>query len=420
MKSRWHNKAEFRKRHSKRRHSRLKWGLRRRLTFMFAFVALAAVMLTTWLTLDAVFNAQRDLFDLQLQSQNFNSPNEVYQDNFKNNRKEQNNHRFPNFRFRHNPIDGYLFETASAAFRQITRTAFLAALLSFILASIAAAALTRFLTRPLLALTDGAKRLEAGERNIQLKVPSSKDELGSLTEAFNNMATGLERQETWRRNMVADVAHDLRTPLAVLRSEVEAMQDGITASDAEGLERLHNEIMRMAGLVTDLKTLSSAESGVFELQKEAVNIKALLLESIETFNRQASEAQSTIILKNVIDASVNLDKEQINRVLTNLIDNALRYASPCKIEISAQDGDEGILLSVRDTGQGIPEEMLEQIFERFYRGDTARTKEIGQHGSHGSGLGLNIAKAITEAHGGSIQAYNHLDGGAVFELLLPY
>ena len=412
MKHKWHS------RHSNKMHGKPKtWGLRRRFTFMFAFVALAAVTLTTWLTLGAVFNAQRDLFDLQTSNRTYTSPDQPKEQNDRYSGKD-----FPNFGnrpFRHGPdfVNDPNFESAAKAFGQITRTAFLAALLSFLLASGAAAALTRFLTRPLKALTDGAQRLEAGERNIQLKVPSSKDELRSLTEAFNNMSSGLERQETWRRNMVADVAHDLRTPLAVLRSEVEAMQDGVTKSDAEGLERLHNEIMRMAGLVTDLKTLSSAESGVFELQKESIRIKQLLLESVEAFKRQADEVQSTIVLKDVIDVAVDLDKEQINRVLTNLIDNALRYASPCRIELSTHESDEGLVVAVRDTGQGIPEEMLEQVFERFYRGDMSRTKEGGQRGS---GLGLNIAKAITEAHGGEIHAYNHPESGAVFEVWLPW
>jgi len=421
------NKGHYKKQSFKTRH----WGLRRRLTFMFAFVALAAVTLTTWLTLGAVFSAQRDLFDLQLHSQNSISSDMAPSDQ----KDSLFRKGFSPFSFGHgksgnsgngnNFASDPNFESVAKAFRQITRTAFLAALLSFFLASAAAAALTRFLTRPLLALTDGAKRLETGERNVQLPVPSSQDELRSLTEAFNNMSAGLERQETWRRNMVADVAHDLRTPLAVLRSEIEAMQDGITQTDAEGLERLHNEVMTMADLVSDLKTLSIAESGVLELQKEDVNINKLLIDTVEVFSRPAQEVKSTIEVKETIDSIVKLDLEQIQRVFRNLIDNALSYASPCNIELAAQEGvsddKSGIVLTIRDTGPGIAEDGLEQVFERFYRGDTARTKEsrTTEGGKRGSGLGLNIAKAITEAHGGWIQAYNHPDGGAVFEIWLP-
>lgn len=429
MKHKWHT------RHSRKRHTgSKKWGLRRRFTFMFAFVALAAVTLTTWLTLGAVFNAQRDLFDLQTNNQTYTSPDKTTEQSDRYSGRDNPNYDFKPFSpFRYGPdfANDPNFESAAKAFGQITRTAFLAALLSFLLASGAAAALTRFLTRPLKALTEGAQRLEAGERNIQLKVPSSQDELRSLTEAFNNMSAGLERQETWRRNMVADVAHDLRTPLAVLRSEIEAMQDGIVQTDPEGLDRLHNEVMLMAGLVGDLKTLSVAESGVFELQKERVNIRTLIEETVEAFSRKATEAKSSIVLKEIDDVYIDLDVEQMRRVLRNLIDNALLYASPCTVELSAtvddvvdfsslgeetQDGIQGLVLAVRDTGEGMPEGVLEQVFERFYRGDSSRSKEGSKRGS---GLGLSIAKAISEAHGGSIRAVNHPEGGSKFEIWLP-
>ncbi len=410
-------------------HKRHRWGLRRRLTIVFAFVALAAVTLTTWLTLGAVFNAQRELFNLQFDLQGEAIP---FSSDFGSDR------RFGPFgrsgdsnglnglagsggRFDSNN-SAYLgmYEGASAAFRQITRTAFLAALLSFLLASGVAAAVTRFLTRPLLALTDGAKRLEAGERNIQLAIPPAKDELRELTVAFNNMSTGLERQETWRQNMVADVAHDLRTPLSVLRSEIEAMQDGVINTDAQGLERLHQEVMLMAGLVDDLKTLSMAESGVLNLDKSVVNIYDLLERIADSFHRRATEVDSTVVLNNTSkQLSATLDAEQMNRVISNLIDNALLYASPSTIELSARLEEDGIVLSVRDGGKGIPEDRLIQIFERFYRGDSARSANAHKSNKRGSGLGLNIAKAISEAHAGQIRAFNHPDGGAVFEVWLP-
>jgi two-component system sensor histidine kinase BaeS len=146
------------------------------------------------------------------------------------------------------------------------RTAFLAAIISFLLAVAAASMVTRFLTRPLAALTEGAERFGAGERGFRLDLPSSRDELRRLTEAFNDLVTGLERQETWRREMVADVAHDRRTPLAVMRSEIEAMQDGVTPVDGGALDRLHSEVMMLARLVGDLRALSLAESGALALE----------------------------------------------------------------------------------------------------------------------------------------------------------
>ncbi|MEJ2665760.1 MAG: HAMP domain-containing protein [Deinococcales bacterium] len=157
------------------RRRRRRWGLRRRLAFAFAFVALAAVILTTVLTLGAAMRARHEL------------------------------------------------AAGAAVPGGVFHEAFLAALLAFLLASAAASAVTRFLTRPLMALTAGARRLAAGERGVRLRLPSSDDELRVLTEAFNQLTEGLEREEAWRRDLVADVAHDLRTPIAVLRSELEAM-----------------------------------------------------------------------------------------------------------------------------------------------------------------------------------------------------
>ena len=360
-----------------------RWGLRRRLTFAFAFVALAAVSLTTWLTLGAVFSAQQDLF--------------------------------------HADPGGFAadsrFAAAREAFRQITRTAFLAGLLSFLLASMAAAVFTRFLTRPLLALTDGALRLATGERGLRLRVPAQRDELRTLTEAFNNLVAGLERQEAWRRDLVADIAHDLRTPLAVLRSEIEAMQDGISSLDAAGLERLHGEVLMLTRLVEDLRTLSLAEGGNLPLHLETTPVHGLLERARKAFANAASECGVTLELAPV-DPGLNarLDPGRIGQVLNNLIDNALRYAAPGRVILGAGAIPDGVRLWVRDHGPGLPEEALERVFERFYRGDRSRTREGS---GSGSGLGLAIARAIAEAHGGGLEAENHPDGGAVFDVLLP-
>src|SRR5690606_17047410 len=160
----------------------------------------------------------------------------------------------------------------------------------------AAGAFTNFLTRPLHALTRGARRLEAGERGIRLAVPDGRDELGSLTEAFNALVAGLERQEAWRRDMTADIAHDLRTPLAVLRSEIEAMQDGVVPSDASALVRLHREVMLLARLIDDLRTLSVSEGGSLSLTRADVEVEPLLRRCIEAFGSRAAEVGADLVL----------------------------------------------------------------------------------------------------------------------------
>ena len=374
---------------------------------MFAFVALSAVSLTTWLTLGAVFQAQSELF----QPSNVTSPEQSSDHSWWNGPNwDWPNQDRPNF-------DSAAFAPMRNAFQQVTRTAFLAAFLSFVLASIMAAVATRFLTRPLRALTDGARRFEAGERGLRLQLPRARDELRSLTEAFNNLVTGFERQEVSQRNLVADIAHDLRTPLAVMRSELEGMQDGVVALDDAGLARLHAEVMMLSRLVGDLRTLTLAEGGGLSLRREETLIRPLLERSVGAFAARASQANITLELHQSDDTlSAFIDPDRITQVLNNLLDNAVRYAAPGVVELGAEAEGEHVKLWVRDHGPGLSPDKLGRAFERFYRGDASRTRQ-GEKG--GSGLGLSIAKALVEAHGGTLDARNHPRGGAVFTLYLP-
>lgn len=389
------NPEAWRRRQQQRWRGR--WGLRRRLTFFFAFVALAAVFITTWFTLGAVssvFFANQPEGALGWWQ---DSPGRDWSDA--------------------NPrLNDAQLRAAREAFGRITGTAFWAGTLAFLLAVMAAAIVTRILTRPLVALTDGAKRLEAGERGIRIKVPRARDELRSLTEAFNNLVAGLERQEAWRRNLVADIAHDLRTPLAVLRSEIEAMQDGVSRLDEAGLERLHGQVLLLTQLVNDLRTLSLAESGGMELKKEQIELAGYLAEVLELFRPRATEAGLELGLVVPSPLRAWLDPGQMKRVLNNLLDNAVRYASPGKVEVSALADQDGLQIEMRDSGPGLNPEALERVFDRFYRGDASRTRAEGKGGS---GLGLTIARAIVEAHGGTLKAANHPQGGAVFTISLP-
>ncbi|GGJ29048.1 sensor histidine kinase [Deinococcus roseus] len=370
-----------------RRFKRREWGLRKRLTVVFAFVALAAVFLNTWFTLNSVSSA---LFP--------GLP-----------------HGSGPFHWRMEGIDLPEYQQAREVFKRITGTAFISGLFSVMLASVVAGLVTRIFTSPLVTLTEGAKRLERGERGLKLRLPSMETELRTLTEAFNNLVTGLERQEAWRRNLVADIAHDLRTPLAVLRSEIEAMQDGVVSTDEAGLERLHHQVLLLSQLVTDLRTLSLAESGGLTLKPETVKLQVFLGEVVRSFQQRAGQMGMEVKLETIPPVlSAVFDSTQITRVLNNLLENAARYAQG-PIEIQARRTDQGTLISVRDHGTGIPEEALERVFERFFKGDFSRTRQSKEEG--GSGLGLPIARAIVEAHGGTLEAENHPQGGAVFTLI---
>ena len=369
-----------------------RWGLRRRLTIFFAVVALAAVSLTTWLTLSASVR-----FFLQEGPKVFTQTQILEPEAFRG-------------------FDDPRFASARVAFGRVTSTALLAGLLSFLLASVAAGIMTRRLTRPLNALEDAANRIAAGERGVRVKPPNSNDELRTVSEAFNGLIASLERQESWRRNMVADIAHDLRTPLAVMRSELEAMQDGIRTPDEAGLERLHSEVLLLSRLVDDLRTLTLAESGGMKLELRETALQPFLAAVLESFSPRAASAGIKLNLAVIPpDLKAKIDETQITRVLNNLLENALKHSGTNQISLSADLESEFVAIRVRDFGKGLSNENLERAFERFYRGDASRTR--GVDGS--SGLGLAIARAIVEAHHGKLEAGNYPDGGAVFTILLP-
>ncbi len=400
---------------------RSRWGLRRRLTFMFAFVALTAVSLTTWLTLGAVFEVQRALFEAAGPTYPDTSEHSWWNWSGHNEDTEEGMFGRGAFGSSRPDMDNVAYAPIREAFQQVTRTAFLAAFLSFLLASGVAAFATRFLTRPLRALTDGARRFEAGERGLRLELPRNRDELRSLTEAFNHLVTGLERQEVSQRNLVADIAHDLRTPLAVMRSELEGMQDGVVELDDAGLGRLHGEVMMLSRLVGDLRTLTLAEGGGLSLRREETQIRPLLERGAQAFGARAAQANVSLSLYLVDDAlTAFIDPDRITQVLNNLLDNAVRYAAPGSVELGAKAEEEHVKVWVRDHGPGLSPDKLGRAFERFYRGDASRTRQKDGSGlGGGSGLGLSIAKALVEAHGGTLDARNHPEGGAVFTLVLP-
>jgi two-component system sensor histidine kinase BaeS len=389
------------------------WGLRRRLTVFFAVVALGAVGLTSWLTLGAAWNAQRQVAQLIIERSGvqvqvpLETPSDAGSGGM--------HWWWQNQDVRWNDPS---FGPVRAAFGGLTRSALLAALLSFVLASVAAGLFTRRITRPLGALAVGARRLAAGERGLRLSVPSSNDELQGVTLAFNHLVEGLERQEAWRRGMVADIAHDLRTPLSVLRSEIEAMQDGVAQPDERGLDRLHAEVMLMARLVDDLRTLSLAEGGNLTLRLENTELAPFLSRTLESFSSRAAQGGVELKLEPIQPGlSATFDREQVMRVVQNLLENAVRHAGPGRVEVGARADGEFISLSVRDHGPGLRPEDFDRVFERFYQTDASRTRNTS--GAKGSGLGLAIARAIAEAHGGRIAASNHPDGGAIFTVRLP-
>lgn len=350
-------------------------GLRRRLGRFFTLTAILAVMLTTFLTVGAAFKSIEQLAA--------SAPESVRQE----------------------------------AAHQIITSGFRAALISSLIAIVITGAAARELTRPLAQLAEGAERLKAGERDLQLPVPRYRDEIQTLTLAFNDLKTSLARQEAWRRSLIADIAHDLRTPLAVMRSEIEAMQDGVQPADEAALVRLHGEVLLLARLVTDLRLLSLAESGALPLESSVLNAGETLRTLADAYAHRAADAGVTLQVHAPPNLTLYADPARLRQTLQNLLDNALRYAAPGTVELSAAQDEVFVLIKVRDHGPGFTPDALSRAFERFYRADASRTRD--PQGRASSGLGLAIARALTEAQGGKLAARNHPEGGAEFTVKLP-
>jgi signal transduction histidine kinase len=272
------------------------------------------------------------------------------------------------------------------------------------------------LIRPVRALTFAAQQLTSGDLSHRVDV-HGKDELATLGLTFNKMADSLQHAEEARRAMTADIAHELRNPLAVQRANLEALQDGVYPLTAENLAPVIEQNNLLTRLVDDLRTLALADAGQIELERVQTDLTALVHRVAERFQPQAV-AQA---VKLVIIPSTNplpglfLDPIRIEQVLTNLLSNAMRYTpSGGRIELALSSAGGTIRLTVHDSGPGIPEQALPYIFERFYRVDKSRARADG-----GSGLGLAIARQLVHLHGGDLTAANHPSGGALFTLTLP-
>jgi signal transduction histidine kinase len=301
----------------------------------------------------------------------------------------------------------YLASTNQALALAAAGAAAIALLLGVILA--------RTLTRPLRDLTHAIQAMSRGELEQQVPVRSA-DELGMLTQAFNQMSADLTRSNALRGQMTADIAHDLRTPLTVITGYIEALRDGVLKPTADRFEAMHAEAQQLKRLVDDLRTLSLADAGELPLARQAIAPRTLLERLAAAFNHRAE--QGSITLAVAADAAlpaVNVDIERMVQVLENLVSNALRHTpAGGQIILSARTAAGATQLIVQDTGEGIPADVLPHIFDRFYRGDVSRSEQGSE-----SGLGLAIAKSIVEAHGGTITAASTLGHGTTFTVTIP-
>jgi two-component system sensor histidine kinase BaeS len=269
---------------------------------------------------------------------------------------------------------------------------------------------------PVRALAAAAQRIARGTHRARVPVRGT-DELAQLAEAFNEMATSLEHAEDIRRQLLADVAHELRTPLATVESYVEALADGVLAADAENWGAIRSETARLGRLVNDLQRVSRAEAHQLDLHPAPTDPGELAQDAVKA--ARPAFATKGVALESDIQTNlpmVDVDRERIAEVLANLLTNALRHTPPGGIvQASAGQRADRLEMVVSDDGEGIAAEHLDRVFERFYRVDPARARASG-----GTGIGLAIVRAIVEAHGGSVLASSEALGrGATFTLRLP-
>lgn len=287
-------------------------------------------------------------------------------------------------------------------------------LFSLLLALVSGAIMARRLSSPISRVISAAKQISKGFFSDRISEKSSTSEIIQLTDTINNLADTLDKQETLRKRLTADVAHELRTPLATLQSHLEAMIDGIWEPEKDRLIGCHEEIVRISKLVGDLERLAKYEGDNLVLNKTEFNITETIRHIINNFEGEYVEKDIKIEM-DAHDEYILADKDKLCQVVVNLISNALKYTQKGgKVQVSIKSDAHLLQVSVKDNGPGISEEDLPFIFERFYRADKSRNRMTG-----GSGIGLTISKAIVEAHKGKIDVISNSSFGTEFIISLP-
>jgi signal transduction histidine kinase len=312
-------------------------------------------------------------------------------------------------------------ETESAFLTSLNRFLFMAGLVLIMLSIVISVLLSRAIAKPILKAGEAARRIaqsrkpahfrQVRERPV-IRVDESYHtrELAELSNSINSLAEEIEEGERRQKQLTSDVAHELRTPLSCLQGTLEAMIDGVYVADREHLESCHEEIMRLSRLVDDLNVLTGFEWNNAALNKTEFDLGALLDVTAEQW-RAAAALKGISINTELMEAPVLADYDRMKQVFINLLSNAVKYTDQggVTVTVKPREGEAGWLIKIADTGIGIPQADLPHIFERFYRSDKSRSRNTG-----GAGIGLSIAAAIIEAHGGSITAESNPSSGTVF------
>ena len=290
----------------------------------------------------------------------------------------------------------------------------LAAVLAVVLSAVAAFILARGLLAPIKALELGARTLSSGQYN--LRIPNQRrDELGDLIDHYNVLAENLEAAERAERQWVSNTSHELQTPLAILRAEIEALQDGVRQPDKKTLGEIHGAVMRLSKLVQDLKVLSLNGEGQLVRSLVSTDLTRIAREAADTMGARVSAAGLQLSCTFASELVVQCDADRMRQVIDNVLENSVRYTNaPGEVVITGKTGQGFVALLIDDTSPAPPAQSVPLLFERFYRDEQSRSRSAG-----GSGLGLAICQAIVHAHGGTIRAELSPKGGLRIEIRLP-
>lgn len=295
-------------------------------------------------------------------------------------------------------------------YRSLLIVSLLALVLSFGMAVI----LARQFLNPIRELTEGSSRLASG--NFTTLISHRRhDELGKLMDDYNILTKSLAASEEAERKWITDTSHELQTPLAILRAEIEALIDGVRTPTAERLQNLQTSVMRLSSLVADINTLSRTREGGLSLNLEEVQLASVIAEAVSSARNGFKAAGIEINLDVQSDLVLSCDRFRLRQVFDNLLENSKRYTSPNgKVHIQAKETSSQIHIVIEDSAPSPPAESIQHLFKRFYRVEQSRSRALG-----GSGLGLSICQSIISAHGGKIEAQSSEFGGLKIALSLP-
>jgi two-component system sensor histidine kinase BaeS len=292
----------------------------------------------------------------------------------------------------------------------------LIALVTILIATVLILPLSRNLVKPINKLADATRDLASG--NYKVRIPAAtQDEIGRLSRDFNSLANTLEQNETARRQWIADISHELRTPLTIMRGEIEAMQDGVRAVNPDRLSALHNEVMNLNRLISDLYELSLSDIGALSYHKRVVDVEDIIHTALAAHADDFKEKniKASVQADPRIKCEIFADPDRLQQLFANLLTNSLRYTDAGgELRITLGREKNTLVIGFQDSGPGVSDDELPRLFERLYRVDTSRNRKTG-----GAGLGLSICKSIVEAHEGTISARRSPMGGLWIKIELP-